>query len=335
MTDQLRKGKLVEGCSIFLLAIALMGAYGVQGVHAQDAGTSEEDVADGSPDGGIQISPTKFVWNLKEGETKTERVIVKSYAEKELTVTMEVEDFIVKEDGSTPELFIPDASHPRKAYDVIGWITPPDSFTIAPGGVKAVEFTVRVPDDQPTNGYYGSLLFRTGGLNSDDEGSKIGLSYRIGALIIMAVQGDQPMKFESELLDFYPEKKVFWETPSVLYTKVDNTGNIHYPMFGNIDVTRFGKKFHEIEMKPRLLYPNTDPVQWREIMPTDIWDFGYYTATLAMHSEDGSIQLGKSASFFVIPWKGLVIIAGGLVGLWIVMKLFRKFFHVERKKKRK
>jgi hypothetical protein len=325
---------LVEKYSIFLLMVLLVSMMCTQTVLAQDAGTRDDDGNNASPEGGIQISPTKFVWTLTGGETKTERVIVKSYADKELTVKMEVEDFFVKNDGSTPQLYVPDANHPRKTYDVISWITPPESFTIEPGGVKSVEFTVRVPEDQPTNGYYGTLLFRTGG-GSEESGSQIGLSYRIGALIIMAVQGDEPMVFKGDLIDFYPEKKFFWDTPAVLYTKVDNTGNIHYPMFGDIEVKRWGKTFHKIEMRPRLLYPNTDPVQWREIMPTGIWDFGYYTAHLSMHSEDGSIQLAKSTSFFVIPWKGLAIIAGVLVGLVILKKLFGAFFHVERKKKRK
>ncbi len=339
MRDKIMKriifdGGYVEKCSIFLLGIVFVGAMSTHSAWAQDAGTSEEIAQDGVPQGGIQISPTKFVWNLGVGETKTEKVIVKNYSDKEQNVRMDVEDFFVDVDGSSPKLYVPDADHPLKAYDVISWVTPPEDFVLAPGGAKTVEFTVRVPDDQPTNGYYGTLLFRTGG-GSNEEGSQIGLNYRVGALIIMAVQGDEPMVFKGDLLDFFPEKKIFWETPSVMFAKVDNTGNIHYPMFGKIEVKRFGKKFHEIEMKPRLLYPNTDPVQWREIMPTGIWDFGYYTANLSMHSEDESIQLAKSTSFFVIPWKGLAIIAGALAALVILKKLFGTFFHVERKKKRR
>lgn len=322
-----RKRIFMEKYSIFLLV--------VMGLFAAVTGTvqAQEEQPNNIPDGGIQITPTKFVWTLGEGETKSGRVIVKNYSDEEQNVRMEVEDFYVEDDGTTPKLYVPQDGDEMKALDVIDWVTMPEPFTLAPGGVKSVEFTVRVPDDRPTNGYYGSILFKTGG-GTDGEGSQIGLTYRIGALLIMAVQGDEPMVLEGEIQRFYPERKLFWETPAVLFAQVQNTGNMHYPMFGEIEIKRFGKMFHKIKMTPRLLYPIKKPTSYREIMEFQIWDFGRYTAHLSMHSENGAVQAEMDTSFWVIPWQLVVIVVIVLVVLWILGRLFKKYVHIGAKPQR-
>jgi len=299
-------------------------------VHAEE---SEDEVAKkGVPQGGIQVSPTKFIWTLNEGTSKVEKVNVKNYSDIEQRVTVEVEDFFVGSDGMEPKFFVPDDSHPLKARDIIDWIVPPEDFTLAPGEGKWVEFRVAIPQGQPTNGYYGGILFKTGGL-ADGDGSRIGLSYRIGALIIMAVQGDEPMKIEGTLNEFYSEKKLYWESPSTLIIKTNNTGNIHYPMFGNIAIKKFDKKFHVIELQPQLVYPDIEKI-YTEKMLSGWWDFGKYTADLEMWSEDKQVQFNAQTEFYVIPWRGLAVIAGGIFGLLLVSWLFKKYVHIGSKPKK-
>ncbi len=336
----MNKKYCVEVSSIFLLVCGFLvgtGTVAAQESHDATAREDEKKQEKNIPQGGLQISPTRFVWTLDEGDTKTGRIVVKNYSDKDQHVTLEIEDFYVKSDGRTPQIYTPDDDHELKALDVRDWVTPPDDFTIPAGGVQAVEFTVRVPDGQPTNGYYGTLLFRAGGGDSDITGSKIGISYRIGALLIMSVQGDAPMDKQGEIMDFYPEKNVFFTPPAVFYIKMQNTGNIHFPIFGTIKIERFGKKFHEIELEPRLIYPQK-VVDFREIMTCGLWDFGKFDARVMMHSEDGSVQMEKMMSFWVIPWKGCAIVAGGCVGLMIVAVLFRRYVHIgigDKKKKGK
>ncbi len=334
MKGGMKKKNMVEASSIFLLFCSVF--FSVNVVYAAEqaqeeapaqAMSSEEMKEKGIPKGGLQISPTKFVWTLNEGEIKTGRVIVKNYSDQEQLVTLDVEDFYVRDDGKTPQVYVPDEDHELKALDVREWITPPNSFRIPAGGAEAVEFTVRVPDGQPTNGYYGTLLFRTGGDGDETEGSKIGLNYRIGTLLIMAVQGDAPMDMRGEIVDFYPEKTIFFETPAAFYVKTQNTGNMHFPLFGSITVNRFGKKFHAIELTPRLIYPQKT-VDFREVMQFGMWDFGKFDARVAMHSEDNVVQMEKTTSFWVIPWKGLLVIMGGLCGLMIAAKIFRRYVHI-------
>ncbi len=320
----MRRSVYVGIFSIFLLMVIVCAVPCF--VYAQDETTS------GAPEGGIQISPSKFVWNLQSGETHQGRVIVKNYSDIQQHVQMEVEDFYIGADGERPELFVPEDDDPMKAYDVIDWFTKPDDFTLEPGEARAIEFAIKVPDEQPTNGYYGTLLFRTGG-GEDVDGSQIGISYRIGALVIMAIQGEEEMDINGELTAFYPEKKVFFDTPSILFATVDNTGNIHYPLLGDIEIRRWGKVFHKIELDGRLLYPSADPTTYREVIPTRMWDFGLYKAHITMHSEDGSVQLSDDTTFIILPWKGIAIIVGTIFAIVMFKRIFSYFFHIERKKK--
>ncbi len=278
---------------------------------------------DGIPDAGLQISPTKFIWNLKDGEQKTSTINVKNYSDTAQKVIIEVEDFYVGEDGSEPLFFIPDNDHPRKNQDVIKWITPPDNFVLEAGKSKNVDFTVRVPKGQPTNGYYGSIFFKavTANKKTNDKNVSMGIEYRIGSLVIMTVQGNEPVKTEGELKEFSPVKKIFWNQSAKMTVKMINTGNIHYPMYGKIKINKFSKKFHTIELKPQLVYPNKIK-EYREDMKFDLWDFGIYTANLSMWSYDKSVKFNKQISFLIIPWKGLAIIGGsifllGMFKLWI------------------
>ena len=291
-----------------------------------------------SPEGGIQISPTKFIWTLEPGESNTSKINVKNYSEIEQDITVTVEDFFVGEDGSKPNFYRPEEKPDLKARDIIHWITPPEDFILAPGEAKWVEFKVDVPEGQPTNGYYGGVLFKAGGGSSDNEdseenGAQIGVSYRVGALVIMAIAGDEPMRIEGELNDFYPKESIFWEPPAILFAEIVNTGNIHYPMFGEIEVEKFGKKFHVIEMRPQLIYPDI-PRKYTEKMLFQWWDFGKYTANLAMISEDKSVQINSQTEFWIIPKQGLIIVGSALVVIFIFMWLFKKYVHLGSKPKK-
>jgi len=339
-TINVRRKVLFASFAIFGALLCLIG--GVAQAEEEEnevSGQSADDrAARGIPDGGIQISPTKFIWTMDDGEIKTERINVKNYSDIEQRVTVEVEDFFVGADGMEPKFFVPGEDHPRKARDIINWITPPDDFTLAPNEAKWVDFTIAVPQDQPTNGYYGGILFKTGG-GTDEEGSRIGINYRVGSLVIMAVQGDEPMEISGKLHNFYPTKKIYWESPATVVAKVENTGNIHYPMYGQIEFKKFDKKFHIAELKPQLLYPDI-PREYMEKMMYQWWDFGKYTADFSMHSENDIVELNAQTEFWVIPWKGLLVILGGIIGFIIIIKLFIKYVHIgtkpaKKKKKKK
>lgn len=288
---------------------------------------------------GIQISPNRFDFGSEGGKAKDVVVNVHNYDDFSHDVEIVVEDFFVVDDTMKPQFYVPGEDHTRKAYDVINWIEVPDNFTLEGNGSKDVYFKINIPENQPTAGYYGAIFFKTRApdVETDDEnggtGAKIKVDYRVGTLLTFAVQGDEPMKIDGYVEEFDVIKKVFWESPMTLFAKLHSSGNVHYSADGKMQINKFGKKFAIVYIESENLYPDrtrtfTEQVQFGP------WDYGMYSATLDMQSEDGTVMFqDEIPMFFVIPWKTTVIIGGIALLIISVIYFFQKWFKVVRKNK--
>lgn len=289
---------------------------------------------------GLQISPARFDWTLHSGTQQVGTVNVKNYSDQERSVTAHVENFFVSPDSEHTNLFGGDANHMRHAFNVIDWFVLPDDFILAPGESKNVEFLVRVPDDQPTNGYYGSLLFQTTNTRSDQmndsQGASLNVNYRVGAIVTLAVRGEEDPMIGGVLESFESSRVVYVDDPVKFSAYVLNDGNMHYKASGKIIVTRFGTYITTIEIVPEVLYPEARRT-FVEKMPFNTWDFGVYKAQIQLQSEeDGVIVLdGATDTFYVAPRKGLIFIGIGLLCIIVIFILFRYVFDISLKKNKK
>jgi hypothetical protein len=286
-----------------------------------------------SPEAGVQISPIRFDWIIREGEEKTDKIYVHNFSDISHDVHVSVEDFLVSDDTMQAEFYVPQEEHPLKAFDVINWIDAPDDFTIAPGETKELEFHVKIPDGQPTNGYYGTIFFKTSASKADVDNAQggsvqLGVNYRVGVLVTLAVQGDEPMRTDGYVEDFSPTQKVFWGDTMGLSARLRSDGNVHYKAGGYMTIKKNGKKFSVIEIDPEVLYPGKTRLF---IKNTSFgpWDYGVYSADLNMKSEDGSVIFqGEIPRFFVVPLKTTITIVCGVIFGTMVLWWFKKKFAI-------
>jgi hypothetical protein len=198
-----------------------------------------------------------------------------------------------------------------------------------------LEFTVNIPEGQPTNGYYGTIFFKTKGDDAaaaDGSGVKIGVSYRVGALLTFAVQGEEPMHIDGDLTSIVSAQNVFWNSPIMIEAKAWSSGNIHYKASGKLNIYKFGKKFATVEIDPEIMYPDRTRT-FTEKIPFDQFDHGIYTANISLVSEDGSIVMeGETEKFYVIPWISTASCGGGLIFVTILLSFFRKRFAIVDRK---
>lgn len=299
----------------FLLAFLLV-SFGFTGICAAE----END--------DFQISPLRYDWVLTPGEEKSGFVKVINNIDDPINAITEVEDFSISEDlKGEAKFFIPDNGHPLKAYDVINWIKiDKELLTLAPHESKKIPFTLVVPAGTPTGGYYGTIFFKRKLINKSDQAgaAQVNIDYRLGALLTLSVKGAEPAIEAGELKLFETSKKIYFDKPTEFAIQAANTGNIPYKAVGTIDIFRFGKKAASIEVAQKLLYPNRirvfDPTKWN----FSLFDFGMYTANLHLASEDGSVSIDGTTSFFVFPWKTIVIILGIillLVGIFFLGRI--------------
>jgi hypothetical protein len=294
----------------------------------------------GVPVKGIQISPAKITLDFKPGDEKTIVVNVKNY-DKDVShkVVTSIEDFYVTNESVKAQFFIPDNNHKLKAYDVIDWIEVEKEFVLEPNESKNVKIKIDVPSNTATGGYYGVIFFQTSEKESDNNNDKetpnINVSYRVGMLLINAVQGVEEIKIEGNVEKFEAIKKFFWKGPVEVVAKLHSSGNIHYEASGDIEIKKNGKKFAILKVEDSVMYPNRSRII-TERKDISMLSGGIYTATLNMKSDDGSVIFkSETPMFFVIPWQVIVLIGGIVSGSKLMIFIFRRKFKIVKKKGKK
>lgn len=304
---------------ISLLLLLVLGVVYFSWAYAQKAPT------------GLQVSPVRFDWDLNSGDERTGSINLKNYDDVKRQVTIDVEDFYVTDETTKAEFFVPDSSHPLMAYDVINWIDVPKTIELAPQEGRDISFHIKVPQDTPTGGYYGAIFFNTKiSNNANDDKSRLEINQRIGALLVMAIKGSEPIRRSGEIKNFSATKKIFWDRPAEIVADVYNSGNLHYKMLGAIDVYKFGSKMDSIKLDSRVIYPEKTR-KYEQSWNFSAWAYGYYTAKINLISEDGVIKLAKDTTFWIIPWKTTVAIIVLLIIIWLIFKLFSRKFEIKRK----
>jgi hypothetical protein len=308
---------------VFFLSLASV-SIGVHDVFAEDE----------LPDNGIQISPLRFDWTINAGETRTDEIIVHNFSDTSHEIEVGVEDFYVSHDSLQATFYVPDDTHELKAYDVIDWIAlSENSITLAPHETKTLHFRITVPENQPTNGYYGAIFFKTRAEDVAAESASgravtLGVHYRVGALITLAVQGREEMRIDGALEDFFVSQKIFLDEPITLQTQLRSEGNVHYQAHGRIDVYKFGKKFTTVMIAPEVLYPGKNRTFVKNI-PFTQFDHGVYSAKLEMQSEDSSVVFDGEIPFFVvIPWQSTLAIVGSAFFVIMAVIFFKRKYKI-------
>lgn len=303
--------------TIGIMSAVLLCAWGAH-AHAQETATENH----GQPSA-IQVSPARFDWQVKNGETRTEKINIKNYADTPWKVDVHVEDFYVSADSAQAEFFVPEDDHPLKAYDMINWVsTSETSIVLAPNESRNIDFTIAVPAEAPSGGYYGAIFFQsTEESPKEGDNAQIRINTRVGVLVTLAVQGDTALHTGAELKSFSALTNFSWGSPITFVARVGNTGNIHFRMNGKVTIDRLGKRYAEVEMPSHLYYPARDRALQMSPWDPGKWTVGRFTAHMHLVAEDGSVALDGDTTFTVISWRLIASVTGGLFAVWVIYML--------------
>jgi hypothetical protein len=289
--------------------------------------------------GGVQVSPTRIDWTFNLGDEKVGQINLKNYTNETMKVEVQAEDFTVNSDSTEAQFFVPDNTHPLKAYDVIKWISFESGaspiITIPPEQSVDFKFKVKVPTTTATGGYYGAVFFRTlpsttlaqPGSNT----SVIGVSERVGTLLLMGVRGVGAVEQKGSIESLTLSKSVYGTSPVQIDTRFKNTGNMFFPVHGTIKIQKFGSDVKDFTLDSRMTYPGKNRLyttQWE----FGNWSFGQYKAIVEMKSEDGTITDTAEASFWVIPYKTTIILVILIVLIIAGVIIVGKRFELKSKK---
>jgi hypothetical protein len=263
--------------------------------------------------GGIQISPLTFKYEIKPGASETGVVTIKNLNNENLDYTIEAENFtVVSDDGAPSFSGSTDSNSPSS---LANWITvsKDKDGTILPQGEKDVSFTINAPSNAEPGGHYAAIFARQ--VKKTDEGqTQLGISSRVGTLILVTVPG--AVKKGAEITEF-THPQIVWKGPVDFGMKVKNTGNIHFdskvtlaikPLVGNTD---------SVDLGTHTILPNNSRIfsgSWLKQYP-----FGRYEIQATATDTDGN-PITQTAVLWAIP---IMIVIPGLVVLLLLILVVR------------
>jgi len=313
----MRRSKGAIGSIILSLFLAFFGPLSVI-AHAADTAAQ-----------GVQISPTKVELNATRGKTYTINLKAMNVTGGDLTYNTLIEDFTSANETGTPKI-IKDGNLPDTA-SIKTWVSIESGFTLGAHKEKNVDAIVTVPNNAEAGGHYGVVTFS--GSNSNIDTTGVGVTASAGVLFLIKVDGD--IVEQANLASFFTSNKdgnqsSFFETSPINFAvRIQNIGNVHVKPVGNIEVKdMFGNVAAIIPVNDSNPPSNVLPKSIRrfDVKMDKSWMFGQYTANLALGYGTNGQAITNTITFWVIPYKIILI---GLIVLvtfiFILSKLIKAY----------
>lgn len=291
----------------------------------------------------LTFSPVRIEMSGNPGEVMDSAFKVFNDEREAKTYYVVTENFEARDESGNPTFI-------SSKTGLSSWISVPKIITLAPGERKMVPFQVHIPKNIEPGGYFAGVLVALE--PPEDRGAgKIALGSQTGPLILFRVNGN--ISENSEVLEFATinKQRVFSSLPVGFYYRFQNSGADRVKPQGLVRILntfRMTSKDLIANRSDGSVLPKSirrfetwwltsgggkeDPLkepaeqqpsgffqaasyQWRHFA------LGMYTARLELaYGEQVKQGVIETYTFFVFPWQLLVIILGGLVVAWFILK---------------
>ena len=278
---------------------------------------------------GMQISPAVRTFTLDPGETTKYELRLTNITDKPISASSLVSDFEQKDgEEGIPILLL---GNRESLFSLKGYIADLGTVELKPKEQKVLSVSVTVPTNASPGAHYGAIRF----LSSNDGGSGetvVNLAAGIGVLLFINVTGN--VHDNLSLLQVSAAKNdktggIFDSGPLSLVTRVKNNGNTFLKPFGKIIVKDWrGKTIEEKDLnaeKSKLVLPGTAR-RLEDNLNSKTKYLGRYKAEINMSYGDGGEILIGTTTFWVLPWKqvlvGLVVLA---IIIFVIIKMLLNY----------
>lgn len=288
------------------------------------AATTTEDQTSSSQ--ALEISPPVVNLSGNPGETVKTQISIRDVANVPLVVKGQVNDFVASDEDGIPKILLNDGE--ESPYSMKSWFGPLSQLNLEPKKIQNLTVTINIPANAAPGGYYSTIRFTATAPGVD--GSGVSLSASLGALILMRVKGDANEALSvAEFTTIDSNGKSAWlfeGIPVNFLLRAKNDGNLHQQPVGQATIKdMFGNTVGLVNIN--LERKNVLPGSTRKFeAPLDkavLGDrmlFGRYTADLVITYGTNSQKTTASISFWVIPWKLILIIIVTLVGGFFLVR---------------
>jgi hypothetical protein len=295
---------------------------------------------------GLQLSPAVVNLDGDPGKSYTINIKVKNVTSSTLTFSTTVNDFGAKDETGAPSILLdPTTTLPTS---IQSWVENTPDFTLAPQQEQPLSVVVDVPANAEPGGHYGVIRFT--GQPTSVNNTSVGQLASAGTLVLVRISGD--IKENLQLTTFtaatpQEQEGSFFETgPLKLVERFTNTGNVHVQPVGQIEIRdTFGNHVDTLQVND--VKGNVLPTSVRRFEQdfTKKFLFGRYTANISIAYGTQGEAIVSTTSFWVIPWKLLligVLLLATIIYVFIqLVKRYNRFIinrakqHDKTKKKQK
>lgn len=253
---------------------------------------------------GLEIAPFLLDLEVEKGKEITSQIDVVNRSTAPLIVTVTPRDFLPGYEGQ-PE-FVPDIEINDPTFSLAAWVALgiDSQFTLQPGELASVPFTLRPPQNAEDGTHYGALLFSY--VASSATGSASEIQQSVGSILL--VRYGVGRELGNTVLT--ANKHVVWSEDKInLYNTFTNTGNVHVQPKGEVYIRNI---FGQVVSTP---FVNRDavnvlPKTEREFLSTWIpssFAFGRYTAESVLVYGRGRLEAKDIQVIWVLPIYMLVL----------------------------
>jgi len=275
--------------------------------------------------GDFDLGPTFFYIEAKPGETITRELQVTNRSGKIDSYAVVSEDYEGSNDASQAKVLLGNRASLFGAKDWMSYEI--DKFTLEHADRLFFNVIIKVPADATPGDHYAvALVYPVRPQTVKQENApNVQLTSRVGSSFVIRVAGD--FAESGGLTSFSSDKKVYYDPLVNMKTIFKNVGTVMLQPAGKIIIKdMFGRTTETLEIKPFKVY--------RESIRENInqWNYqfaiGKYTADLELDRGYGSQLDRATISFWIIPWKLLLIILGTLIVLISLIIYIKKRFHI-------
>jgi hypothetical protein len=302
-------------CRFFSFASSLIIFMIICGFLTTDAHAYTVEKHPDQVTGQLVVSPTKYDLKMKPGETSSQDIMVANRTGNTQTIEFSVEDFEGSDDPAQATVFMGDED---SNWGARRWIEPElGSIVLNQGETVTFRAKISVPRGAEPGGHYAALFSSSDMDTTDEQGSAISVTSRVGCLFLITVSGDV-------VEDGYlspPEAPTFAEYgPMEIGLVFNNTGNVHLKPAGRIIISNFlGQTVAEIPVKEWVVLPESSRRNLVE------WDqhylFGRYTVRAEITFGSDGQQVITSQNLWAMPWKIVLAVIALLIIFILLISL--------------
>lgn len=262
----------------------------------------------------IQISPLTLDFNIKNGDSSSNQIIIKNPGTAPMDYSIETQVFNQVNDQGAPSFTsaIPEQTGVTTLADWIN-VTGSKSGTLAPSEEKTIPFTINIPAWAEPGGHYAAI-FAKSGQKTASGATELGVSSRVGTLILVSVPGNT---IKTNKIVSFSAPSFIWSGPVNLHMVVSNTGTIHYDSVGTVLLKSMIGAETKVDLGTHTILPSNERTydgQWTKKYP-----LGMYNLTASATDGAGNSTI-QTAVLWAIPIVPIILI---LLALILIIFIFR------------